>query len=477
MPLKPKELIAALKETDDPAIISDLLIPENLKSKSKHSSKAIHLAAESDEAGLVVMLLDAGVSITEKGYSNRTPLHYAAAGNATAVTSILLERGASKRKRDSMGITPLQVAARHNAVDVLAILIEAGVKIDAINKNGSTALSSAAERGHAGAVELLIESRAAINGISARFDILYSTPLYKAADRGRRDVVRLLLKHGARVDPEGECYNVTIALDPSIASTRAILSLVKQVKDKPKRDAEAYTALQRAALHGFHEIVDDLRTAGADTSIATKRGWTALHYAARSGSVKTVAALLKSWRNNNHVDKDDLTPLHVAVIARKKAVVETLLESDSTLIDDFHIGLYTPLHFAISVGSNAVVRLLLDRGADVNRSYENKLTGRPLYRALIITNCDPAIIRTLILAGAMPVLRSFFKRRFKPEDLSRIKHNLDEQDKLIAALKCVKWNGLIDALCSPSHVTLFSTSSTQEANTSNQVDEGSLVLS
>jgi ankyrin repeat protein len=105
-------------------------------------------------------------------------------------------------------------------------------------------------------------------------------------------------------------------------------------------------------------------------------GWIAgsagrpLHFAADSGGVEAVAALLGCGADPNGLDPAGRTPLHLAATrysprGEGASMAELLLDAGARIEARDRKGL-TPLNAATGNGNLAAARLLLDRGADMN---------------------------------------------------------------------------------------------------------------
>ncbi len=119
------------------------------------------------------------------------------------------------------------------------------------------------------------------------------TPLFWAVFADRIDAVRLLLKKGANVNH----------------------------KDKSGR-----TALYWAALRLPPDIIEVLLAHGAvPNEKETRRGWTPLMRAARSGNEEAVKILLAKGADPNMKDRRGYTALRLAALFRKEDIAEMLL--------------------------------------------------------------------------------------------------------------------------------------------------------
>jgi ankyrin repeat protein len=111
--------------------------------------------------------------------------------------------------------------------------------------------------------------------------------------------------------------------------------------------------------------------------------WTAMIWAARSGSVEAINVLLDSGADVNLPrstgDNWDATPLQHAILQRQPAAVRLLLARGADLNRGAG-GSLTPLFLAAGDTNPAILKLLLAHGADP--SVENENGATPLSRAV-----------------------------------------------------------------------------------------------
>ncbi|XP_034950955.1 ankyrin repeat domain-containing protein 39 [Chelonus insularis] len=102
-------------------------------------------------------------------------------------------------------------------------------------------------------------------------------------------------------------------------------------------DSAGYTALHYAARSGHLAICSLLLEHGADVNAVTKSGRaTPLHRAAMMGNIEMVEFLLKHKANCNIQDSDGYTPLHRAVLSNFPAVWDILKFKTDINIRDKH---------------------------------------------------------------------------------------------------------------------------------------------
>jgi ankyrin repeat protein len=154
---------------------------------------------------------------------------------------------------------------------------------------------------------------------------------------------------------------------------------------------------------------DDELLVATRTAVYGSQRRTRLMYAARTGDVRRVTALLRPRGAEREVDATDAggrTALHHASASGRVETVRLLLDkgADKDKEDTVKVGRYRsywrPLHFASAIGHADVVALLVRRGAatDVVHDEGGYTLEQPLHVAC--AHGHVAVIRLLLDAGA-----------------------------------------------------------------------------
>jgi ankyrin repeat protein len=239
----------------------------------------------------------------------------------------LVTQKADVNARSSDGSTALLWLAHWNDAETADLLLSAGADPNILNDFGMTPLSQACTNGNAALVRLFLKSGANPNRVIATGE----TPLMTCAKTGSVDAVRALIGYGAAVDAEEPTQN--------------------------------QTALMWAVAERHPDAVKALIEAHADLKANTRKGFTALHFAARAGDMESVKLLLDAGVDVNILTQTENGGKNSAQIQQNTS--GTPAASAYTVVMQFFYR-YTPLDVAVMRGHVDLALYLLDHGADPN---------------------------------------------------------------------------------------------------------------
>ncbi|HEX3644201.1 MAG TPA: ankyrin repeat domain-containing protein [Vicinamibacterales bacterium] len=337
-------------------------------------------AAMRKDAEAVRALVKDGKDVNAAQGDGMTALHWAAMNGDPDLTSTLLYAGANVRATTRLGgYTALHLAAQAGEAATIGRLIAGGANAAAVTATGATPLMLAAASGRADAVKLLLEQNADADATESANG---ETALMFAAALDRVDAIRQLLAHGADPARTSRLVDLTGISAPEEKLQNAIREAQNaksaSVSGAP-RPAAAPAALVDRGVAGV------TRSFAFNELVGTQGGLTALHFAARQGSARSVAALVEHWANVNAASPGDrVTPLLIAAVNGQYDIATYLLAhgADPSLAN---AGGVTPLYAVLNIewaprmfypqpraqlqqktSYLDLIAALLDKGADPN---------------------------------------------------------------------------------------------------------------
>jgi hypothetical protein len=160
-----------------------------------------------------------------------------------------------------------------------------------------TVLAYAVEAGHEDMVAFLLSKGAQANHV----DECGKTAVMMGCEKGHLNVVRLLVEHTEGQGLElGNCYGMTALHCAAVwGHTEIVEYLVSQGANATARDVDGMTPLMDACMEGrlgaARVLVPHVGVEGLQEQ--DKEGWTALHFASRSGHAEVMRFLLVSGAN------------------------------------------------------------------------------------------------------------------------------------------------------------------------------------
>lgn len=268
------------------------IVAENsdvLLSITKDKLTPLHMSiiyGNSDITGYLLSHTDL-VDPSVVGQKQSTPLHIAASENNTEAIALLLEHKANPNAQNIVRNTPLMLAIDRGHQDAIDMLLP-HTNLTTVNKAGIGACAKAAEKGDLKTLKKLYERGVDID----RQSNSELTPLIVACHTGNVPVVKFLLQ------------TKKVNLDTFTKS--------------------GFSPLRAAMAKGNTEILELLLSAGANPEVTNNYGDTLLHTAANKGDIDSVKALSR-YANIDAQNENGHTPLHIALIGKKVAVMTHLL--------------------------------------------------------------------------------------------------------------------------------------------------------
>lgn len=257
-------------------------------------SRALFLAAENGQVGLVRLLLDKGAGVDARGGRG-----YAATPDATAliaaVDAVGMAGGEEAMIRDGSMIGTITLedtrSERRNARATFDLLLKRGAKVDLADAQGKTPLMHCVEMDAPSLVPALLARKPRLEAV----DREGRTALALAAAEGKLSLVRTLVVAGAKVgaaDAEGRTV-LMLAIDAG--QNEDYRRQRAETDDHMESHGEAPRPIRRDELpnpDGHLEVVRFLLAHGAAPEAHAKDGATALSLAKKEGFT-AVAALLE----------------------------------------------------------------------------------------------------------------------------------------------------------------------------------------
>lgn len=280
-----------LVKANDVGAVKKTLTRATANSVDEEGDPLLMNAALYASADMMKTLLQKGADPNAQNRDGETALLWAIPDRDKV--ALLLKHGANVNTAAASGNTPLLVACvGANTYDLVKLLLDAGADPLAQNRRRETALIRAAIFGDTATLSLLVKKGCDVNAM----DSTGLTPLINALFNVNRAATVWLLNNGA--DPDkvaafGLTAVTAVVTYNDLPSVQAVLAKAKTINTV---DSLGISALMWAAYneHDNPAIIQALLNRGADVHLKDKNGNTALSWALKKGSTKTVALLRKA---------------------------------------------------------------------------------------------------------------------------------------------------------------------------------------
>jgi uncharacterized protein len=160
-----------------------------------------------------------------------------------------------------------------------------------------------------------------------------------------------------------------------------------------------------AAMKGNREAVRSLLDRKADVNAPQVDGTTALHWAVEADDLEMADLLIRGGANVSAANRDGATPLLLASVNGKAAMIEKLLKAGADANAALSRYGDTALMLTARTGNTEAIRVLLDHGAKVN---QQETWGGTSALMWAVSERHPAAVKVLLERGADANARSKF---------------------------------------------------------------------
>ena len=289
---------------------------------------AIHLAVKLNRIDVVEALLDHPIDLLVRGYRKRTALHLAAELDRVEVCKMVHKHAQTRSNgnfklcvADEDDLTPSHLAARKGSHRVLSFFMEVcrdhgypnETILSFLDEENSTPLHAAIDGGHAAVVDVLLKHGA------SPLDSKYGQPppVHMACSQGKLDMVQIMVNHcgPAILHKEDEHGRTPLHFSANSMRSEQLISYITQYDANVNAtDDQNRTALHIAVMSGSLTAVQKLLSKGADPIISDHCGHNALHYAVIHRRKAIINCLVElPCAQQLTLDNSECTPVHCAL--------------------------------------------------------------------------------------------------------------------------------------------------------------------
>ncbi|KAE8573437.1 Putative ankyrin 2, isoform AA [Halyomorpha halys] len=377
--------------------LTDFFLSKNADTNvmSEEGKTPLDLAYSKSSAVLIKFLFEHGAKAEDESFLGSKILFNAISNKTSKLVKVLLNK---TKHFESYPTVILNYAIGMRFLEGVDLLIKHRANIEKKDIHGNLPLSSAVKSKDVDIVNLILQtSRSRVTNanfttfIDAYSDVKFInsqnnvteihnlTALHIASYYGLTDIARLLISHGALLEVKDERGYTPLHYSCEQAHVEVVKLLLNFEANKYSADINGTTPLHIACRLGSLSLAQLLLPQPpAALDYSDKDGYTALHYAALSGSQEIGNLLLNLDANKEAKTKDLKTPLHYASLEGHKEMAELLLKNGANS-DAVDIDGMTPLHLAARERHSDMVKLLL--GNIISYINENKNGDTPLHLA------------------------------------------------------------------------------------------------
>jgi len=330
---------------------------------------ALNYAVETGNLAGVVALLEEGVSPSVSVDTGGTLVAQALRQHRQAAVALLLEAGADPNSKDALGEPLVRVAVEEGQLIILEDLADRGVDLGSGSKVGQGLLHLSLENNHDEIFAYLLDRGADPNERNDRGETL----VHAVVVTSKLHLLPELKKHGSSfddLDPRGwsPMHLAILARDHELLNT--LLNFGVDVDQSSRQEEQSIPPLTLAIENRLFSMAGLLLRYGAkprdEMYQAVKRGG--------QDGLHLVKLLLENGASPSPARAPSLdSPIGLAVRNGEYEIAKALLDAGASHEMRDLCG-QKPLHIAVARGHSDMVGLLLDKGADPNEPFQEKLS-------------------------------------------------------------------------------------------------------
>jgi uncharacterized protein len=295
----------------------------DLSIRDKDQKTALQWAFELDNQTMVTLLLDAdpnlALLVPSEDYPQTSPLQYAVENNDLKTVKVLLERGADPSLQPyPLKEAPLHLAILKNKNQMLEVLLTAASNPSALSTiSHETPLHVAVRLRNVRVVKLLLDAGSDPSALS----MLSQTPLHLAAQLKHEMMITMLLNAGSDISARDQAGKTPFVIAFSEENTP--LAVLRMLLD-------AGAEINEPGLLPLHQTIRSSWKTESDNS---------------QDSERCLQLFIDSKADVTAVDKDGLSPLHLAVASLQNNMVQILIAAGANVSAKAPERGWAPLHY------------------------------------------------------------------------------------------------------------------------------------
>ncbi|MCO5576882.1 hypothetical protein L7F22_030703 [Adiantum nelumboides] len=299
------------------SILRMLLEHVNVNSELQGRSLLCHaVLCNNDEATQILLRRGANVEFcicTEDGAEFR-PIHISSKRGLMSVLKVLIWHGCDLNSQTEDGETSLMLCVRQDQQECFCELLKSGADIASCNRAGKTVIDIAKQTGQNTFVYQAVCGLILSGKKLCSSNLQIFSPLHFAAYHGDAKVVRQLLK-GNDVDLDHQDKSgLTAAM---IAAQEGHIEVFKELifagANISMKSTKGATAMKLAEENGYKELCERVMCDAITAGVLQGADFKEIHFAARKGNCELLLHLLKHGHSVNSLDNQGSTPLMTCV--------------------------------------------------------------------------------------------------------------------------------------------------------------------